>query len=147
MSELESVLLRLQNGYDALFNALETYPAALRDEPGACRTWSPRQIIAHLSGWLAEVDRRFDRFDAGGTDDIKYDVDAFNDEQVALRENLSWDDTVAETRERLVHLVERAQTLTPEQITREPRYVQWLKALARDAERHLLDLQNFAGVV
>ncbi len=144
MSNHQASLDAFSSSYQALFALLEDYPIQRRSLTGACGYWSPREVLAHLSGWLVEVERRYDMYDAGDAQSIRYDFDEFNARSVAAREALSWEDTVAELERLYDAFVARAGGLSPDVVAAETRYTAWLDALDEDCREHAEQLRSFA---
>lgn len=130
--------------YRALFALLASYPASLREKNGACGLWSPRQVLAHLSGWLVEADRRYDNYAAGDTKAVHYDFDSFNAASVNARAALSWTKTVDELQTLHQAFSARARGLSDDQVA-DGRHTQWLEALDEDCREHYEQLHSFAG--
>ncbi len=97
-----------------MLQLVTTYPAERIDQANACGWWSPRQVMAHESGWLVELLRRYDLFDADNDQPVNYDFDAFNAKSVESRAGLDWDATIAEFRTLVEQTLRRAESLTPE---------------------------------
>lgn len=140
----DAALSHFRHTFRELFALLGNYPLELRDEEGACGVWSPRQIVAHLSGWLEEAQRRYTQFDDNIPGNMDYDVDAFNARTVAARSHFSWNPTVAELRGLVQDLIARGEALPDDRKEADPRYREWLLALARDCELHISQLDAFA---
>jgi uridine phosphorylase len=135
-SLLAAASTRFTVAYDALFALLDDYPIDKRTQTGACGRWSPKEILAHMCGWVDEAVLHFDAFDAGTVRDVKYkDIDAVNDQFVESCASFSWDEIVARLREGAVKLPKRAKS--------KPRYSMWLAQLARDCENHSNHLRDF----
>lgn len=73
-------------------------PPELREKKGVCGKWSPKDVIAHLVGWDTEAAYFLGLFanGVGDTYDYSFDIDDFNARSVKTRENLSWDEVIAE---------------------------------------------------
>src|SRR5690606_19496856 len=85
VSELTNAIQEFDSTYAEMFALVEQYPAELRTQSGACGTWSAREVLAHFSGWLVEVQRRYDGYDAGDSQKVQYDFDEFNARSVNAR--------------------------------------------------------------
>ena len=131
--------------YAALFGLLADYPAVRRNQSGACGHWSPRQVLAHLSGWIVEAERRYDNYAAGDKQPVRYDFDEFNAKSVEARVALDWDATVAKLETLYRAYSARAVGLSAEQMADE-RHRNWLDALDEDCREHSEQLHSFAGV-
>jgi hypothetical protein len=142
MSELSNAIQEFKSAYDDLFNLAEYWPADRRTQSGACGVWSAREVLAHCSGWLVEVKRRYDGYDAGDTQKVQYDFDEFNARSVAAREGRSWDEIVRELHGHVDSLIARAQALPTEKID-DKRYWRWLAIMAEDCREHTVGLRAF----
>jgi hypothetical protein len=145
MSDLKVSLEGFQSAYKDLYHVVTHYPLDLRIEPGACGIWSPREILAHLSGWLVEAEARYRLYEKEPEPAPKrYDYDTFNAESVEARADLTWDETLNELRANhatlLAHL-DRVMARTAEPYRG---YAGWLDALARDCREHTDQLRAFA---
>lgn len=140
----DAALSTFREAFTDLFVLLGNYPVDLRDAGGACGDWSPRETVAHLSGWLVEAQRRYSQFDDHMPGDMTYDVDSFNAATVAARAHYSWNPTLAELRGLVQDLIARAEALPEERRLEDPRYGEWLVALAQDCTRHAAQLAIFA---
>lgn len=146
-STIDPSLARLQRGYSALLALVDDLPEGMRDQPGACGDWSPRQLLAHLSGWLMEANSRYLAIKAGDRIDRQYDADAdhaaFNQESVASRAALSWDETVADLKASLETFVAEAQATPRDRMADDERYGEWLDWLWKDCVEHMGQLCRF----
>jgi len=147
MDILNRNLAYFQEAYSHLFDLVERYPPHLVDKPGACGEWSPRQTLAHLSGWIVEAHRRFDEVLSGIViPSMRYDVDAFNAQEVDARADLDWDAVVLELRSVARELQLQVEAIATDHRPANEFFAGWLKALARDAEEHTVQLREFAGL-
>ena len=142
-AEYTAALNHLRDTFSLLFEVVNTYPEARREESGACGWWSPRQVLAHLSGWIEEGIRRFHAFDAGVREGVQYDDDAFNAHSVETRKDYDWQQTFDELRSSFQNLIALASKIDPERAAEDPRYKNWLRGLAADCEEHTQQLQAF----
>ncbi len=140
-------LARFRRGYTALFALMDDLPEELRERSGACGEWSPKQILAHLSGWIVEASQRYRDFEAGDPTRRTYDWDTdyaiFNAQSVTEREHLSWDDTLTDLRKAVHSFSLHAEQVTPEQADADARYEEWLIALWNDCVEHMGQLCRF----
>ena len=139
----EEALAAYQQAYQKLFAILSDYPEGLQTESGVCGTWSPQQVVMHLSGWLIEAQRRFKRYPATG--DIQYNVDVFNDVSLWDREKQTWERSVEELQREHQKLLEIAQGLNDYQIERDGRYAEWLTMMTQEAQTHGTALAAFSS--
>ncbi len=125
----------MEADYAAFRQAAESMPAARREEPGVCGVWSPRQVAAHLAGWLEEGARFFPKRLAEPDYEANYDDDAVNAASVAARAGQSWEETLAELSERYAQFGAAADAL-PAEARRDWPFPGWLRGLARDFREH-----------
>jgi hypothetical protein len=142
MSDLNTAIQEFERAYADLFALVASWPAERRTQPGACGVWSAREVLAHCSGWVVELERRYDGYDAGDSQKVQYDFDDFNARSVNVRAGRAWDDIVRELRERMEHAIARAQALPAEKAADE-RYSRWLDVLAEDCREHTAGLRAF----
>jgi hypothetical protein len=140
-------LERFRRGYNAMFALMDDFPEAKREQSGACGDWSPKQVLAHLTGWVREASKRYRDFEDGDTKDIHYnrndDFAAFNSKSVQARAHLSWDDTVTDLRKAVHTLSLQAEDVTADRSDADPRYEEWLVSLWNDCIEHLGQLCQF----
>ncbi len=146
MSDLDSAIQEFSSAYADLFALIDTYPPQRREQPGACGVWSVREVLAHFSGWIVELNRRYDAYDARDRGNVPYDFDEFNAASVNERAGQSWDETVSELRGLVDSTISRAQAIPAETAAANRRYARWLEILAEDCREHTQGLRNFAEV-
>lgn len=131
-------LARWARAAHAFVLLLERLPAELTERPGACGTWSPREVAAHCAGWEWEAARRV-RLTAHNPDlpDAVYDVDGFNAASVAVRFRMSWTATLDDLAKANAALAAAAAT-NDQSHARE-----WLTGRAADFEEHTVALQRW----
>ena len=136
----------LQEQFAAAFNSfIETCthlnPTLYQQNiPGS--QWSPKNIVAHMAGWEHEATERFWRFLAGPTEDATYNNDEFNSRSVAARQHLTWDQTLRELKAARQALQEPLAVVSPDDLARESRFVEWLEAMTRHYAEHTQQLQQ-----
>lgn len=91
----------LKYGHLTVLQAVDGLPEAAWETPGVCGVWSVRQILAHLASyehWLVDVLTSLGDGGPTPTLDHLFEVGpaAFNDLEVAARDNLSPAATLAE---------------------------------------------------
>lgn len=91
----------LHYGHLTVLRAVDGLPEAAWETPGVCGVWSVRQILAHLASyelWLVDVLTSLGEGGPTPTLDRLFEVGpaAFNDLEVAARDNLSPAATLAE---------------------------------------------------
>jgi Mycothiol maleylpyruvate isomerase N-terminal domain len=110
------------------------------DQPGVCGVWTPRQVVAHLTGWNAEATRGFGAFMAGDPEHFVQDVDAFNSQSVDQRSQLTWDETLLELATTHASFQQAISALALAHPT-SPGYLGWLKGRIEDYEIHTTQMQ------
>ena len=138
---LNNALDEFEAAYQQFLAEADSYPDAKRTESGACGEWSPREILAHMAGWLQEAQRRFRRY-GKGTGDIRYNTDAFNEVSLWQRREADYSEILAELQQEAANVADIIRGLSERQKD-DDRYREWLDALGRDARNHLNDLQTF----
>lgn len=141
---------RFRRGYNALFALLDDLPDSLREKSGACGDWTPKQVLAHLSGWVREANQRYFDFTAGDMSNREYDQNddwaLFNSQLVQERAHLNWEDTVEDLRQ-AVHLFSlHADQVNLELAAQDSRYEEWLVGLWNDCVEHMGQLCQFITV-
>jgi hypothetical protein len=144
MHNYEAAHRRFRQAYEDLFDLMANYPEDFRTKPGACGSWSPKQVLAHFCGWITEAHRRYSAFAAGDEDDITYeDHDAMNSQAVVKREFKDWNTVMSELRGLVQDLSSRAEAVPPSITADDHRYSQWLNSLGDDCEYHTAQLRDF----
>jgi DNA polymerase-3 subunit epsilon len=129
-------LARWSRAVREFFLLVEGVPAELHDRPGACGVWSVREVVAHCAGWEWEAVRRVRLCGANPElQDAVYDVDRFNDANVAVRSRMSWAATLDDLRKATSALANAAVRGGCERHLRE-----WLDGRAADFEGHTAEL-------
>jgi hypothetical protein len=90
----------LRYGHQTFLNEVQSIPETLRETPGACGTWSVKDLVAHLGSyeWVL-VDVLQGVADHGATPHLDRFVelrDAFNDAEVDARSGRSFAEVMAE---------------------------------------------------
>ncbi len=135
-------IARMEAAYADLLALARTYPPPLRTRSGACGEWSAQQVLAHLCGWFAEARRRYRAFQRG-SGDMRYNVDAFNIVSLWQRRSLTYEQILAELEAQVRDFAALASQIPPERLARDPRYVEWLDGLTREALEHAAQLSAF----
>ena len=123
--------------------SVESLPGEKRELSGGCGHWSPRELVAHIAAWDAEVLRQFELFDSGFTGEIEHDIEAFNEQSVSSRATLGWHAVVAELR--AVHRAypSALARVTPSRRASNSQYEEWLRVLIEHYEHHTPQLQRW----
>ena len=118
---------------------LDAMPAELRERPGACGSWSVREVVAHCAGWEWEAARRLRLIAADPTlPDAVYTVEGFNAASVAARARQDWSRTLDELAKASNTLARAARALPDDARTQE-----WLVGRATDFEEHADGLRRW----
>jgi|GEM_PF-355841 len=144
MTDFFSAYQQIQSSYAQLINLCDSYPPDKTELSGALGIWSPKQIIAHLSGWVVEATTRYRDIPNGINTDKTYpDWDAFNADSVNTRADLSWDETVNDFKQAVTDWFAEIEQVTAIEIATHTAYNDWLKALNQEFRRHNEDLLGF----
>lgn len=144
MTDYFSMYQQFKTTYDDLASLLETYPIAKAEQSGALGVWSPKQIIAHLSGWVVEATQRYRDIPQGNTPDKTYlDWDAFNAESVESRAHLSWDETLADFKQAVATWVIEIEAISAVMVAKDARFLEWLTSQNQEFQNHANDLRDF----
>jgi hypothetical protein len=114
-----------------------------RVQAGVCGEWSPRQVVAHMSGWDAEVLRQFDLFAAGNTGEITFDIDEFNVRAVDERSDLDGHAIVDELRDLHAQFAERLARIGQGDRAENPQYREWVEVLIEHYRHHTRQLADW----
>ena len=118
---------------------LDTIPAELRERPGACGTWSVREVVAHCAGWEWEAARRLRLIAADPTlPNAVYKIEGFNAASVAARARQDWARTLDELAKASNTLARAARAMPDDARTQE-----WLVGRAADFEVHADELRRW----
>jgi uncharacterized protein (TIGR03083 family) len=139
----QEVFKTWQQAADHFLNLLAAIPFEKCTQSGVCGGWSCQQIVAHLAGWQREALKRYRDFLAGDTRSQNYDIDAFNASSVSAMKLLGWSEVVDTFRFTRDDLAQAALALTPEQISHNPLYAEWLIGLGRDLIEHTQQIKNW----
>ena len=128
--------------FDMFLDVCAQIDPALQEQKVVDGQWSPKDLVAHLTGWEHEATERFWRFLAGPTESIAYDDDSFNSRSVAARQHLTWNQTIRELKTARQSFLEAIAAITPDDLTQEPRFAQWLVTITEHYAEHTMQLQN-----
>lgn len=118
---------------------LDAIPPELCERPGACGSWSVREVVAHCAGWEWEAARRLRLIAADPTlPDAVYKVDGFNAASVAARARQDWSRTLDELAKASNTLARAARAIPDDARTQE-----WLLGRATDFEEHADELRRW----
>lgn len=112
--------------------------AAEATRAGVCGAWSAKEIVAHLTGWLWEGERRLrNRFEEDGQPMPPVgDVDARNAQAVAERADLSWQETLDEFRRADMTFAATAAQVSQRDHDADERYARWVAIMVSEYGNH-----------
>ena len=143
-NDWSAALARHAQNYADFVNACYALAPALREQAGACGTWSARQVIAHLAGWYAEAARRYAEMTIHPQESTTYDVDAYNAQSVALRATLTWEETLRDLQSQHDAFIACATKLTSFTLTTTNGFAEWLESTGEDCALHAAQLREWA---
>lgn len=134
--------------YQAFLALLKAYPPDRSEQPGACGFWSPKQVIAHLSGWFAKANQRYTDYANGDSSNQYFQqiADDFNAQSVGARVHFSWTETIADFEQLAQHFFTHLNAVSPQQAVHDSRYGEWPLGLARELRNHAEDLRRFLHI-
>lgn len=89
------LIKQLQELQNEFIHAVTSLDPSEREKSGVCGVWSPKQVVAHMTGWEIETILQFQRV-RDSNEAIEHDIDAFNEKSVQQRKHLSWKETIEE---------------------------------------------------
>lgn len=144
ISALANARNNLQMALQAFTSLLADYPTEKQSQSGACGAWSPREVVAHLIGWLKEASYHYYCIADGDKSDMLYkDHDADENFFVHSRADLSWEMMMAELEGASYIFLYQTEQIRSDS---DKHYIDWLIALTREFRHHAEDLQSFSGV-
>ncbi len=114
-----------------------------RDQPGVCGSWSPKQVVAHITGWDKEVIRQFGLFQDGLQKAIEHDTDEFNKQSVKKRSHLSWEETIAELQLAHDQFYQRAKSISSQELSENEEYIDWVEVQIDHYIHHTKQLEKW----
>ncbi|GAB5490780.1 MAG: hypothetical protein Phog2KO_09950 [Phototrophicaceae bacterium] len=136
-------LAKFQEASTEFIRLAESYPKALQTQLGACgEEWSAREVLAHINGWLVEAQRRYPRY-ATGTGKVDYNIDAFNQVSVWLRDGKGFEEILDELKRLSSKMAEMASAINPIYLEKDERYEKWLTIFLEEYEEHSQQLRDF----
>lgn len=143
--DIHIALKQFEEAYLTLLNLVENYPHDKRQLPDACGVWSPKEVLAHLAGWLVEADARYRLYEKDSAPAPKHydDIDTFNEESVRARGGLTWEEQVNELRANYAVIFHHAELVAARGGTPFAGYTSWLVSLAKDCTEHTEQLRTF----
>ena len=144
MTDYVTTYQRIKSSYANLLNIIESYPKDKTDEAGALGVWSPKQIVAHLSGWVVEANQRYQDILQGKMDEKTYpDWDVFNAASTEARAHLSWSQTLTDLKQSVDLWFAEVEKVSAIWVARDNRFLEWLTALDNEFRHHAVDLSKF----
>ena len=94
LTDFQEALEEFHQNYADFLAATRKIRPEDRDRNGVCGIWSPKQVVAHLSGWLREERENIQKLMENPRYHKEYDEDEFNAQSVADRAGMDWDQTL-----------------------------------------------------
>ena len=113
-----------------------------RNRPGVCGTWSPKEVLAHISGWNKEIIRQFSLFQDGLEKAIEHDIDEFNKNSVKERRHLSWAEIIAELQQTHKQFYQKAQSISSQELSKNEEYKNWVEVQIEHYKHHKKQLEK-----
>ena len=114
-----------------------------RNRPGVCGSWSPKEVVAHISGWNKEVIRQFSLFRDGLEQAIEDDMDEFNKKSVQERQHLSWEETINELKHTHKQFYHRARSISSQELSGNKEYKAWVEVQIEHYKHHIKQLKKW----
>ncbi|HEX6981546.1 MAG TPA: ClbS/DfsB family four-helix bundle protein [Balneolaceae bacterium] len=114
----ENLIEELSSLQHQFIKVVEQIEKPKRNNPGVCGSWSPKQVVAHITGWDKEVTRQFGLFQDGLKKAIEHDIDEFNKKSVQERNHLSWEETVAELQRAHEQFYQKAKSISSQDLSK-----------------------------
>jgi len=112
-------------GNRTLMESMERVPPAERNTPGLIGWWSAREALAHLSIFEAGLVQVLEAFLGGPEPTLMANMDsAKNDEMVAQKKDLNFDQVLAEYNANHARVMELVEKISPERL-REVGAIPW----------------------
>lgn len=132
---------RLKTLQDAFVRRVRELDARTRRD-AVCGEWTPKEVVAHLTGWELEVTRQFEQFEDGVSDAIEHDVDRFNRESVRARQHLSWRETVDELENAQQAFYRKATSIQDDLVAAHDQFEEWVSVQIDHYRHHLEQLHE-----
>lgn len=112
----------MKYGHRTALQTVDGFPEGEWETDGVCGVWSVKQIIAHLASFEQVLIEVLNSFLGGGEtpylDEFTADHPAFNDNQVAKRDGLTWRQVMAEYKDVHAQVMELIGRIPEETIRR-----------------------------
>lgn len=115
-----------------------------RNQPGVCGSWSPKQVIAHITGWDKEVIRQFGLFQDGLEKAIEHNLDEFNKDSVQKRRHLNWNETILELQRVHQQFYQSAMSVSSQALAQNGEYRNWVQVQIDHYKHHTKQLEKWA---
>jgi hypothetical protein len=145
ISDFQASLEAYHRAYGEFLAVCHHLDPALAERPGACGVWSPKQVVAHLAGWLEEAADRFSQIIADPASEKDYDVDAWNTRMVEARAELDWHATLDDLNKGAVAIGEAVASLVNSHAPSYRPFSGWLSILGDDLNEHGACLREWAN--
>jgi hypothetical protein len=136
MVEFAEMVAHYEQTYSAFVLASQKIKVEDRLKGGVCGFWSPKQVVDHLTGWLREALKNFEKIQAGEIVDLEYDDDTFNAHAVADRTQLTWNESLADLEDARMKMIHFVTQLTVEDLSKSKVYANWIEGMAEDYQLH-----------
>lgn len=130
----------LQHTFIDVAQQIEKYK---RCQPGICGSWSPKQVVAHISGWDKEVIRQFGLFQDGLEKAIEHDIDEFNKKSLMERRHLSWEETITELQQAHEQFSQIAKSISSHELSGNEKYRDWVDVQIEHYKHHTKQLKKW----
>ena len=107
-------------------------PEAKQQHPGCCGNWSPQQLLAHIAGWDWEGQQVLRLKLANMPIPPEENNDTFNAKAIAARQQLSWDEVVADVEAAHAALAGLCANVSQEHARQSRLFGQVLQAMIRE---------------
>lgn len=114
-----------------------------RSRSGVCGIWSPREVVAHLAGWMWEGAQRYRVMLEQPGDRKEYDDDVFNAQSVAARADWSWERTLSDFKAAYRDLEEAVSEVMVANPPDWRPFRSWLRGIGRDLVLHNNQLKEW----
>lgn len=139
----EKLIEELSNLQHQFIEVAQQIDDTKRNQPGVCGSWSPKQVIAHISGWDKEVIRQFSLFQEGLEKAIEHDIDEFNEKSVTERQHLSWEEIVAELKQAHEQFYQRTKSISSQELFENEEYKDWVEVQIDHYKHHTKQLKQW----
>lgn len=139
----ENLIKELSNLQHQFIEVAQQIEKPKRNQPGVCGSWSPQQVVAHITGWDKEVIRQFGLFQDGLEKAIEHDIDEFNKNSVLKRNQLSWEETITELQQTHEQFYQKAISISPQERSKNNEYRDWVEVQIDHYIHHTKQLKKW----